>query len=167
MHTRRPERLASFSYVGTHRYSLTFCTDRREPVFILEARVELVREQILRASREERFAVIAYCFMPDHVHLLVHGQTEDADLRRFVSLAKQRSGYCYAQKLGARLWQRYGYERVLRESEPTSGVARYILENPVRARLVERVEDYPFLGSFEYTRHELIDYVAQAGRWSG
>jgi REP element-mobilizing transposase RayT len=48
-------------------------------VFVLEARVEVVREQILRASREERFALIAYCFMPDHLHLLVHGQAEDAD----------------------------------------------------------------------------------------
>jgi putative transposase len=129
-------------------------------VFILEARVEVVREQILRASREERFAVIAYCFMPDHLHLLVHGQAEDADLKRFISVAKQRSGYDYAQKPGARLWQRYGYERVLRESEPTSVVARYILENPVRARLVGSVEDYPFVGSFECTRQELIEYVA-------
>ncbi len=29
-------------------------------------------------------------------------------------------------------------------------VARYIIENPVRAKLVARSEDYPLSGSFEY-----------------
>jgi len=32
-----------------------------------------------------------------------------------------------------RLWQRYGFERVLRDDEATLVVAKYILENPLRA----------------------------------
>jgi hypothetical protein len=56
-----------------------------------------------------------------------------------------------------RLWQRYGFERVLRQEETTQVVARYILENPIRAGLVTRVEDYPFLGSFVYTLAQLLD----------
>lgn len=81
-------------------------------------------------------------------------QTSNASSR-----AKQYSGFYYAQQFRERLWQRYGFERVLRESEPTSVVARYILENPVRAGLVSRIEDYPFLGSFEYTLSQLIEYA--------
>ena len=33
MRTNRPARLRTFSYVGIHRYSLTFCTDRRSKPF--------------------------------------------------------------------------------------------------------------------------------------
>ena len=53
---------------------------------------------------------------------------------------------------------------MLRESEPTGVVIRYLLENPIRAGLVARIEDYPFLGSFEYTRPELIEHVYQSER---
>jgi len=40
----------------------------------------------------ESFAVLAYCYMPDRFHAVVHGLTEKSDLHRFVRLAKQRSG---------------------------------------------------------------------------
>jgi hypothetical protein len=45
---------------------------------------------------------------------------------------------------------------LLRDNEPTFVVARYILENPVRAGLAASVEEYPFVGSSEYTLSELI-----------
>ena len=40
--------------------------------------------------------------------------------------------------------------------EDTIGVAKYILENPVRGNLVERLEDYPFLGSMTMEIRELL-----------
>ena len=48
--------------------------------------------------------------------------------------------------------------------ESTMAVARYILENPLRARLVERVEDYPFAGSCQYPLHEILEAVADSNR---
>lgn len=74
----------------------------------------------------------------------------------FIGTAKQLSGYHYADAFGSRLWQRYSYEHVLRGDEETLGVARYILENPVRAQLVTTVQEYPFLGSKAYTIHEIL-----------
>ena len=59
----------------------------------------------------------------------------------------QFSGYHYKQAHGKGLWQRYGYERVLREEESTQRVVAYVLENPVRAGLVKTVHDYPFIRS--------------------
>lgn len=60
-------------------------------------------------------------------------------------------------------WQRYGFEHVLRDKELTIVVARYILENPIRARVVERVEEYAFVGSLVYPLADLIESVAQSG----
>ncbi|MEO8077784.1 MAG: transposase [Acidobacteriota bacterium] len=60
-------------YTGKHNYFLTFCTEGRAPVFTEHDAVELVLAQILRAARKCAFEITAYCFMPDHLHLLVRG----------------------------------------------------------------------------------------------
>jgi len=159
MRTNYPHHLPAFSYVGIYRYFLTFCTDQRAKRFTDSAVVELVTTQFVRAAGDERFAIIAACVMSDHVHLLVEGQDDDADLKKFIARAKQFSGFEFAKRDEGRLWQRYGYEHVLRDEENTRGVAAYILENPVRAGLAETVEDYPHFFSSLHTREELIEFV--------
>ena len=109
--------------------------------------VELVLSQILRAAEQEQFAVPAYCFMPDHVHILAQGVTEHSDCKRLIKSSKQYSGYMYKQQFGQRLWQPWAYERVVRDDEATIEVARYIVENPLREGLIGSVLDYPFVGS--------------------
>src|SRR5262245_21591641 len=98
-----PERIRSFDYRGFHRYFLTFCTMDRKHVFVSQDRVEVVRTQILRAAAQEGFEIIAYTFMPDHVHLLIEGLSERADGRRYIKLAKQLAGYHYQRAFGDRL----------------------------------------------------------------
>jgi putative transposase len=159
MLTGRPRRLQHFSYLGLRRYALTFCTDCRRPVFVDTPTVDLVVSHFLRAAAVERFAIIVYCMMPDHAHLLVEGSVEHSDLRRFIKLAKQLSGFSYARRTGNRLWQRYSFERVVRDRESTRGIVRYILENPVRAGLVERIDDYAYLGSSQYAREDLLEFA--------
>ncbi len=51
---------------------------------------------------------------------------------------------------------------MLRGSDALLDVARYVLMNPVRAGLVEHVEDYPFSGSTEYA----IETILQADQWT-
>jgi putative transposase len=159
MLTGNPGHLASFNYVGLFRYFLTFCTDHRRHHLAKREHVDLALKQIVRSANDTRFAIDAYCFMPDHVHLLVEAQSESSDCRDFIKRAKQFSGFYYKQAFGRRLWQRYGFERVLRNDEATLSVARYILENPIRAGLVERIEDYPFAGSLIYPVADIIAAV--------
>jgi hypothetical protein len=52
--------------------------------------------------------------------------------------------------------QPFGYEHVLRDDEKAQVVARYIVENPVRAGLTKSVLDYPFVGSQVFELKELI-----------
>jgi len=106
MYTGNPGHLQSFNYLGFHRYSLTLCTYQRQPLFVREPVVALVLLQISRAAVEQRFAVIAYGFMPDHLHLLVEGQTEASDGKRLITRAKQYSGHDYSKQFQRRLWQR-------------------------------------------------------------
>ena len=164
MRTGNPGHLKSFDYLGPHRYFLTFCVDQRLPTFTTWDRVDLVMRQFLRAAADEDMDISAYCFMPDHTHVLVEGRTERSDCRAFIKGAKQLSGYHYKQAFGRRLWQRYGYERVLRDDEGTLSVARYIVENPMRAGLVERVQEYPFLGS-TYGMEAVLEAAQMRPTW--
>jgi REP-associated tyrosine transposase len=159
MHTGKPDHLKAFDYLGRHRYSLTFCTHTRAALFITAERVDLVMGQILRSASEQVGEILVYCFMPDHLHLLVVMHSDSSDCLRFISRAKQFSGYHYQQTFGHRLWQRYGFERTLRDDEDMLEVARYILANPVRKGMVERAEAYPFSGSEKHTVKQILDGV--------
>lgn len=95
--------------------------------------------------------------MPDHVHMVVEGKTDTADLRRFVKRAKQRTGQAYSHQTGTPLWQEGYYDRVLRASEDTRAIVRYILENPVRSGLVRHPLEYPHIGSDVWRVEELLE----------
>lgn len=153
-----PKHLETFDYVGPRRYFLTFCTHERRRLFTAPDHVALVEEHFLHKANEMGFADLAHCFMPDHFHAAVEGRDQDADLKVFIARMKQYSGFYFQKKFGKRLWQRYGYERVIRSHETTRAVIRYVLENPIRAGLVQTVADYPFVGSSEYTVGQLLEY---------
>jgi len=79
------------------------------------------------------------CVLPDHLHVVAEGRADDSHLPSFAKLAKQYSGYYYRDKATGRLWQDGYYDHVLRDNETTVKVVRYVLENPVRARLASTV----------------------------
>lgn len=101
------------------------------------------------------FIVWAYCFMPDHLHIVLEGDCENADLKKFISSFKQISGYRYRQNVGQRfsvdgtpkLWQPSFYDHVLRKDEDLLDVVRYTLQNPVRKHLVRHYTEYMYSGS--------------------
>ena len=111
----------------------------------------------LRASSELfKFDIVAYCFMPDHLHLVLTGGKEKSNLFKFVTSYKQTTGYKFKQKFGFSFWATSFYDRVLRENEKMKYVGQYVLLNPVKANLVESIKDYPYVGSFIYDLDELI-----------
>jgi putative transposase len=150
-----PRHLEGFDYVGMHRYFLTFCAEGRAPRFEDAEAVDIAHAQIVRAAGEQAFEITVYCYMPDHAHLLIKGTYEAAEALTFISRAKQYSAFHYKRRFGCRLWQRYGYEHVLREDIEEAATIRYIIDNPVRAGLVRHRAEYPFTGSMRYTMEEL------------
>lgn len=76
--------------------------------------------------------------MPDHVHLLV-SFSEDSDIEKLLRNWKHWT----AQNFGFR-WQRGFFEHRLRNDESLDQKATYILENPVRAGLVDSPLKWPY-----------------------
>ncbi len=89
--------------------------------------------------------VLAYCLMPDHVHLLVKPR-EDS------SLAKTMQGItlCYTQysnkkyNKSGRLWESRYYSCIVDKENYLWTVARYIEQNPIRSGIVDKEEEYPY-----------------------
>jgi len=142
---RKSPRLKGFDYAGPYGYTVTVVTRRRQPVFRNANIVEIAREALRRACHQHGFTPHAYCFMPDHVHLLVSGNA-DSRLPEFVHLFKQLSGYHAKQALGTPLWQISYDDRVVRREEDLTEISRYIWNNPVRAGLADEPADYLYSG---------------------
>jgi len=156
---RLSTRLPKFDDLGLYRYSVTIYVADRRPVFVTEPAVDLVRTQLEITADGNCVEITAYSFMPDHLHVLAQGVSDHARFLEFMRLFKHRSSYHWKRRHGHKLWQRRYIDRILRDREHTRTVARYILENPVRAGLVDSPEIYPFSGSFVMRMTELFDWV--------
>ncbi len=145
---RKRNRLAREKYLGRGRFFVTACCEGRNEIFrqaeVASAIVRSLREQSERCG----FDVHAYCVMPDHVHFLAEGRTDESDFIRFVKAFKQVTGYACRERVAGRVWQRSFYDHVLRSSDSDEDVAWYIWMNPVRKGLCLEPHEYPFSGSF-------------------
>lgn len=118
MNFKRKPRLLDFDYRGCYRYFITVCTDARRPLFADDRRVKVILDVIADESRRQGFSVWGYCFMPDHLHLLLEGERKDADLKMFVLAFKQKTGYAHRGAAGGngRLWQPGYYDRIFAQN---------------------------------------------------
>jgi len=145
---RKPIRLPQPNYMGFRSYFVTICAkDRKRPFTIprvVESMLAVLREQSVRFA----FEVNAYCFMPDHCHLLLAGKTAQANLSDMIRGFKGCSAKSLRQFGIFDTWQKGFYEHILRSGEDCASVMAYIFENPVRAGLVKDNYAWPFSGSF-------------------
>jgi putative transposase len=123
---KKRTRLKDFNYRGSYRYFLTLCSFNKEPVFKDDRLVNWLIRLLRKTSQACGFRIWAYCYMPDHLHLLIEGENSSSDMKRFVSSFKQLTSYYYKKESGRPLWQINFYEYVLRKEEDTKGVANYI-----------------------------------------
>lgn len=106
-----------------------------------------MRRDTPRVGRALYCVVAVYCFMPDHVHILLHGNNPKADLWRTVVDFKQGSGYWLSRHRPGVSWQKDFHDHIIRQSEDLVTHVRYILDNPRRKGLVSDWEAYQFKGA--------------------
>jgi len=83
--------------------------------------------------------------MPDHVHTII--TPFDYTITRLVGALKGASAYHVNRLFGRSgpLWQQESFDRIIRTTENLEKKAEYICNNPVRAGLVESLEDYRWI----------------------
>lgn len=127
-----------------HAYFVTTVTQNRTPYFQDFYCARLLVAEMHRLHEENQLASLAWLIMPDHLHWLFQLQ-ESQDLSQVIRLLKGRSAHrinLYLQRQGS-IWDRAFHDHALRKDEDIKAIARYIVANPLRAKLVEKVDDYP------------------------
>jgi putative transposase len=134
-------RIARFVVPGLPHH-VTQRGNRRENVFLSDADYELYRDLLAAQCRKHGVAVWSYCLMPNHVH---HILVPDGE--RGLGLALGETHRRYSAVVNARLrvtghlfQSRFG--SVVLDEDHLLAAARYVALNPVRARLVQRAQDW-------------------------
>ena len=87
--------------------------------------------------------------MPDHIHLFV-SPPRNLRLENYVRLLKQHLNRALRVDLpNGQLWQPGFFDHLVRANESFRQKWEYVLQNPVRARLVDRSQDWPYQGEIE------------------
>ena len=107
-------------------------------------------ERLGRYRKKFGVTVYAYCLMSNHVHLLV--ETGFQPLSRFMQGLQQSYTQYFNRKhhkIGHLFQGRYK-AIVCEKDEYLLTLVRYIHLNPIRAKLVQKLDDYPYCGHREY-----------------
>lgn len=104
----------------------------------------LVDAELLRFD-DARYRLLSWTLMPNHVHLLVE-TWPGRSLFRLVQGWKGASAVVANRLLGrtGAFWARDYFDRYIRDDAHLVAAIRYIEQNPVKAGLVARAEDWPF-----------------------
>src|SRR5574341_1926140 len=127
---RKRNRLARDAYQGPRQFAVTLVTWQRQQAFIERAAVDACRSLLEAAAAG--FTILVYCFMPDHLHVIVEG-SDASDLATFVKKYKQVSSYRHKQQTGTPLWQRSYHDRLVRDDAELAAQIDYVSANPIRA----------------------------------
>jgi len=70
-------------------------------------------------------------------------------LSKFLNIFKGRTSKVFREREGlGKLWQRSGYDHIIRTDEDLRGIVEYIRNNPIRKGFTERVDEYPYSKQF-------------------
>ena len=156
-----------------HRLPLEqYALSDREFLFTINARQhqqpftdpELAKKIIaalLWRKHYHNWRMFCYCLMPDHLHFIMH--LLDEEIRYIDAGARGLVPYGVLEHIGAfkrytttqiwwkcgganELWHKSSYDRIIRYNDSVESAVAYVLNNPVRKRIVETWSDYPFSG---------------------
>lgn len=124
-------------------YLVTAVTHQRRPVFANWKVGRLLVAEFKCAHDSGLVNSLAWVVMPDHFHWLL--QLHDGHLSRVIGATKARCTHHVNNmtKTSGPLWQSGFHDRTIRDNEELRPSADYIIDNPLRAGLVECIGDYP------------------------
>lgn len=101
-------------------------------------------ETALLYADGERYRLIAWCVMPNHVHVVVE-QSEGCPLADIIQSWKSAASHQINTHLKreGRLWRREYFDRFMRDDDHLSATIAYVEDNPVRAGLAADAADWP------------------------
>jgi REP-associated tyrosine transposase len=144
---RRPRLLASEVL-----YHVIVRGNQKQKTFLDETDYQAYLERLGRYRKRFEVMVYAYCLMPNHVHLLIEAGSQP--LSKFMQGLQQSYTQYFNRKhrkVGHLFQGRYK-AIVCDKDEYLLTLVRYIHLNPVRAKLVRNLDEYPYSGHRHYAQ---------------
>ena len=132
-------------------YHIVFRGVNRQHIFEEDKDYQKMIETLEKLKKDISFEIYAYCFMSNHVHILLK-ENKELD----ISLIMKRLLTKYARwynikydRSGALIANRYKSEAV-EVDEYFLSVVRYIHQNPLKAKMIENIRDYKWSSYLDY-----------------
>ncbi|MCZ2267861.1 MAG: transposase [Ignavibacteriales bacterium] len=143
-------RLAAEIYIGERPIAFTLCLKGRVSYFTNESVFKYFEKVLLEELKHYNCSAFVYLFMPDHLHLVLAGNEPDSNIKKCLEMFKQKTGFYLSKSKANVSWQKDYYDHILRSEENLEIHLKYILNNPVRAGMVNYWKKYPYIGSTVY-----------------
>ena len=129
---------------GTSYFVTTKCWQGRA-VFQVPENVDILIETLLHYRDRKNYALHEFVVMPDHLHLLLTPSTTTS-LEKVMQLIKGGSSHQMhkARNQKMEIWQIGFHDWTVRDFADWQTKVEYIHTNPVRAKLVQKPEHWPY-----------------------
>ena len=126
-------------------YFLTICTFRKQRVLATPS-VHAAFKQYARTGEDTGRALVGdYVLMPDHIHLFVRLDRAE-NLGVWVRGLKRKLTPAIRAQGATDVWQPGFFDHLLRSGENYADKWAYVRQNPVRAGLVAKPDEWSFAG---------------------
>jgi REP element-mobilizing transposase RayT len=134
-------------------YFVTTCVAGRRHLLADVKAHAIFREEWAGLRERHGWAVGRYVVMPDHVHFFLMSEADSPKpLHAVVGKWKEWTAKRLSREAAcvAPVWQREFFDHLLRSDESRSEKWTYMRENPVRAGLASKADDWPFAGWVDF-----------------
>jgi REP element-mobilizing transposase RayT len=113
--------------------------------FMKEHRIAAMIQNVLLGFDSETYRLSAWVVMPNHIHMLAT-RLENYTLADIMQSLKSITSHKANRTLKrhGQFWMPDYFDRYIRNAQHFATTVRYIENNPVKARLCKRPEDWPF-----------------------
>jgi len=134
-------------------YHVTLRGNNRQDIFYRDSDRPLWESILTTALARYKASVHAYCWMDNHMHLIARVAKEPlastiryaaSQYSRKINLREQRTGHLFERRHGAYL---------VEDDSHFKGLIRYIHNNPIRAGMVETMDQYRWSSHLAYAGH--------------
>ena len=150
MVTKMPRQARKISPTGY--YHIMLRSNNKEKIFKKEAQKGILIKSLKVIAAEQEVSFVAYCFMDNHIHLVLKGDLDD------ISITLRRVNIKYAMnfnkkndRVGHVFQDRYKSEIII-DDKYLLQVVRYVHNNPVKAKMVASPDLYKWSSYNEYAR---------------
>jgi putative transposase len=133
-----------YTSFGSDTYFVTASTWGHRSLFQTDRTARLFINTLYHYRREGRFSVHEFVVMPDHFHLLI--TPTQISVEKAIQFIKGGFSYRAKRELGLKceIWERGYIDHRIRDANDYCHHAEYTRSNPLKARMVLTIEEYPY-----------------------